>query len=966
MGRAMCMRTAQMLIDLSCCVATGGAIGAPALPTSPMSPHDVPMVAYVYSKFRPGVDKTLHDRALSELAWPQHKWENVKVGSLARNLDCYDLLFCHGIYNTGNPQDFNAYREKWLEFLERGGVIVAAGIQDHPMQWDWIVNLGTDFRFDLKTYKSFQKSSGWYNRNADLLFGPVEARWAEFASWSPAWTVTNRNANGGPITIYQAAGKGLLVVSTSYHDAFPGKEDLARIWQFARKESRQSPIRIVDVSWGQMQFGENTMGVLLTTDSQGMRNVEVSLTIFSPHRPPVRQARRISFVGGADTRLSMDYTLTGGDNEISLTVRGTDDGRVYARTGARREFPDAWASLARMKRDLTQVEQGIDRLKDWPDKLLSMLSAAHVRLEKEAAALEMELSKAHTGLAELQRATGSSAAKAKLLAARVTGWNNMGFAPGRDEVFAVFATDALHKIYRDRPWSARTPKKALSIALARNEYESAQVVIVPLAGPLTNVRVSCEELRSTNDVIDNIQVRPVADCFLPLEGDHGGWHPDVLLKNAPFEIPGDRLAQSVWITVHCSSDTSAGDYTGTVTVGAEGAEPVKLPIKVTVWDFVVPQKCNLPTQFQFRPNQVAAFYFGENARRGYWKYLTAPMYRTLVKFLLGYRIAVHPYDDFEGRSKSAIGYLGEARDDRGEVVHLDFTEYDRHMQLLCDYGQDLLYAGCWLRGTIEQQGPYWHSFLPRMYEHLKAKGWDDMAILYGYDEAPPAEIPIVRSHYALVKQLAPAVRYLLTYHTAGAAPAPEEPGYADIWVPQGGFYSRKLAAERTMYGQATWRYIVPGFEIYRPTSDYRDTFWNVWRDRCQGFLYFCTAFWHWGPSPDDFEPDGAPRRTFLPKRKGATGIYHLCYPAGTRPADGLNASIRLEAIRDGLEDWEYLNMLRKLTEQREDSESSVVREALALMQRIDTGSGAGLRTDRARVARAIRTLGAPRELQADN
>lgn len=57
---------------------------------------------------------------------------------------------------------------------------------------------------------------------------------------------------------------------------------------------------------------------------------------------------------------------------------------------------------------------------------------------------------------------------------------------------------------------------------------------------------------------------------------------------------------------------------------------------------------------------------------------------------------------------------------------------------------------------------------------------------------------------------------------------------------------------------------------------------------------------------------GRPARTLTDRSLfglGKTGDHHLFHPAGQRPENGLNASIRLEAIRDGLEDLEYLNML---------------------------------------------------------
>ena len=169
-------------------------------------------------------------------------------------------------------------------------------------------------------------------------------------------------------------------------------------------------------------------------------------------------------------------------------------------------------------------------------------------------------------------------------------------------------------------------------------------------------------------------------------------------------------------------------------------------------------------------------------------------------------------------------------------------------------------------------------------------------------------------------------------------PEPDDPGCMDIWVPSLGLYTQQFAAERARHGQSAWAYIVDtsegSFAVRRGMAHYRSLFWNIWRRRCAGFLYFCTTFYEWAPSPADFNRDGSPKKTFLPE--GSIGIHHLCYPAGARPEDGLHASVRLEAIRDGLEDWEYLHMLRNLI--RDKAPSAEAKAAARLLHEIDSGA----------------------------
>ena len=924
---------------------------------------EAPMVACVYSDYQAYMRKGAHDRVFAELGWPHHKWKNVNVSRLVENLDSYDFLLLHGVYNLANPTDFRPHRDQWLAFLDRGGVIVVAGIQDHKSQWDWIIDLGADFQFDLKTFSGFQKPSDWTNTESHLIFGPVKARWAQFKTWSPAWTVTNRNANGKPIVLYRKVGKGIIVVSTSYLGAFSRASDLSRIWAFAERAD-EHPLAVDTLSWGKMAFGTNEVALTIRNTSAGPTDVVAVLTVFNGGREPLSQTRQAHLEDGALATLRMPCVLRGGDNEISLLLKSVPGNRIMARMGTRCQLQDVDGALADLDSQLALVDRTLTHLRDWPHETLQGPSAQRAHLAATAKSLRADLTGDVPEVDPLYSKALAAADQARVLAAKVTTWRTFDAPPAPDQTFLAFVTDSLPKVYRDRPVSADAARKP-TVELAGNEYESVQVVIVPLRGDLRDVRVACAGLTSGQGIIDDVLVRPAADCFLPIKGAHGGWHPDVLLKNAPFDVPEHRVAGSVWLTLHTLPDTPAGTYSGVVSVTARDALPVELTISAKVWNFAVPKERNLATEFNLRAYRLARFYFRDKAgtEGAYRRLFTADMYRRFLEVLLQYRIAPYPYLDGTGQSWSRIANLDEKRNGP-QVAQLDFTEFDRTTQLMLDYGVKYVYAGC-MRSTLnadtereQKREEYWRSFLPRMYAHLKEKGWDDKAFIYGWDEPPPDALHLVRSQHALIKQLMPTVKHLIPYNHPEHTPGPDDPGYADILVPQWGLYSQQLADQRARHGQTTWVYVVPGFEIHRPTTDYRNLFWNVWRRRSPGFLYFCTAFWYWNPPLESVNPDGSLTRDFLADDKCRQGIYHLCYPAGRTPEDGLNASIRLEAIRDGIEDWEYLNMLNGLIERSDDPESPTLKDAVTLMQHIDAGGSARLRDDRARVARAVEALGA--------
>ena len=918
---------------------------------------DVPMVAYLYSTNRPNMDQA-HDKTFEELGWPSHKWQNLYVGRLAENLDGYDMVIGSVLYNLANPQDFKVYRSQWLGFLERGGVIVVSGPQDTVAQWDWIPDLGADFHFTLKTFKAFQKRSDWTNPDAELNFGPVSAAWAQFSSWSPKWTVTNHNANGKPIVLYQEVGKGLIVVATTYQSMFTRPQDLAKIWSFARRGTEQSPLQITKRSWGKKAFGPSKVDFTVRNRSDQPIDLRAVLRLFNYANPPASQTRRAHLDARGEADISLPYSIVSGDNEVSL-VLDSADGRAPLRTGTRYVMLDVAGRMKALDSLLGEVQSQLDKLKDWPGEIVAPVARAHESLVAVSAAFKEEFTGADVDFQGLHDRTVAAANEARALRARLATWSNLAVIPAADQRMLVFKSSLLEKVFRDRAWAG--PVAVVNdVELAGNEHESFQLVVLPLQGRLENVRVTCSELKSrAGAVIRDVQVRPVADLHLRIKG-MTGWYPDVLLTVDRFDVCGDSVARSVWITVHAPAGTPAGLYSGTVTLNADGAPSVEMPVTVKVWDFSVPHQRNLPTQFNCRANCLANLYFGKKAFLQYWKYLSASAYHRFIEYLLKYRIAAHPYDDFQGQSKSAIPYLpeemldtpwedpsDEARWKDGAVSSLDFTDFDKHMQLLLDHGNDFVTAGYMhhyrLEGEGVTRGKYWRSFLPKMYRHLKEKGWDKKAFLYGLDEPQPEKghLPRVQAQYDLVKELCPSVKYLLPYEKPDVAPAPDDPSYADIWVPHLGLFSKQLSAERTVFRQSVWAYTVPGFGTHLSTHEYRSLFWRVWRDRCQGFLYYATAFFeagsNWDVGENDLNPDGSPKETFLPE--GRNGMNFLIYPVSGDPEDGPNASIRLESIRDGLEDWEYFYMLSNLIEQSAEKDSGQVKAAVALLRQVDAGTG---------------------------
>jgi hypothetical protein len=102
----------------------------------------------------------------------------------------------------------------------------------------------------------------------------------------------------------------------------------------------------------------------------------------------------------------------------------------------------------------------------------------------------------------------------------------------------------------------------------------------------------------------------------------------------------------------------------------------------------------------------------------------------------------------------------------------------------------------------------------------------------------------------------------------------------------------------------------PDVEIANPAIDLRIIPWMAYRYGAKGVLYYAGNRWVGDADRDYVEKNPKRRWPATPwKYEKGTGIGWLTYPAPRIKA--IYPSIRLENIRDGLEDYEYLARLEQ-------------------------------------------------------
>ncbi len=209
-------------------------------------------------------------------------------------------------------------------------------------------------------------------------------------------------------------------------------------------------------------------------------------------------------------------------------------------------------------------------------------------------------------------------------------------------------------------------------------------------------------------------------------------------------------------------------------------------------------------------------------------------------------------------------------------------------------------------------------------EHWKQKGWFDLGHVYGWDEARPEEYEQVVLAYQRVLDAVPDAPIMQTYYVN---PTPDElVGVVDVWCAITSVYNEEFLEQRRAAGEDVWLYVCCGptppyanFFVDQPGIDHRIVFWQTWARHCTGFLYWRVNYWH-GMFPEIPENAQWPDETWdlanlaTYKEFKVNGDGWLLYPG---PDMEPWPSVRLENIRDGIEDYEYLHLLRELAPEHE-------------------------------------------------
>lgn len=462
----------------------------------------------------------------------------------------------------------------------------------------------------------------------------------------------------------------------------------------------------------------------------------------------------------------------------------------------------------------------------------------------------------------------------------------------------VWVARSLERISRqERP---RDETRA-QLRAARGESESFQIVVRALGGDLTTVNVTRPELVSAaGDRIARERISLYREQYVtvshgspkrggPVEPLGPGTYPDALipfhhpktgeplsgaaLTAAPFDL-GVGENQPIWVDVGVPRETAPGEYCGSFTVSSDQGS-AEIELRLRVWNFDLP----------LRPSQYTAFGLRSGSNRA------------AVEELLRHKVMPYHVDpphereliDQSGLNCTNLGFRSGGSYSRREMSEAPTVDEIRTRAGL--HQQDLLLYNY----TADEIGGS-----PELHERIK--GW-----ARNLHEAKIPNLITIMPVPDLVDDGSGSGRSAV-----------------DIWVLLPVMYDSdpEAIAQVLAKGDTVWSYTAlvqddysPKWEIDFEPINYRILHGFINQSLgLTGYLYWAADLWSkddpWSKAPiyglNDarYEPHTYP------------GEGHLVYPGEQVGLEGVVASMRLKWVRDGMDDYEYVEMLKRLGQER--------------------------------------------------
>ena len=492
--------------------------------------------------------------------------------------------------------------------------------------------------------------------------------------------------------------------------------------------------------------------------------------------------------------------------------------------------------------------------------------------------------------------------------------------------FGIAVADSMLKVMiKDRPLNGVNFTETIELEMAKNEYESVQVVAIGYKDAVAGVEVG--ELRNGDYVLpaDAVTVSLVGHVLTkkpPYAASYQGWWPDPLLDWQKTAKVAPHEAVAFWVRIKTPENAKAGNYTGNVKVTADGKQVATLKMNLRVFDFAVPTKSPLDTAVDFR-DHIKQVWGKDMSEEKHDEIL-----RQCVDTIVDYKL---DYNNIYGRPS-----MGDVTNYPRMKVGIPHWKRIRDKGLLRQFC--IMYIGT-DRNLSKADDPRVQSYIDFVLKALdywvpilEKEGLLEYAYLYGYDEIPSSQFPVMAKVYSAIKAKYPNIPLTTTAydHTFGTETCLK--GCVDVFTPLTPKYNLSYVNKARAMGTKVWWYTCIG-----PANPYANWFVEyaliesrllmgmmTAKFRPDGYLYYAVTRWpvNHGPIVD------GPYTNWNPASyKTANGDGSI-FCAGPK---GLIPTIRVENIRDGLEDYAYFLELEKRIAEKKNIAPELLKEAKAAL-----------------------------------
>ena len=475
----------------------------------------------------------------------------------------------------------------------------------------------------------------------------------------------------------------------------------------------------------------------------------------------------------------------------------------------------------------------------------------------------------------------------------------------------VWVADSMRKI---TPLTFPAPEErrhaSVDIELFRRESESAQICISTGDGrSLDGVDIRIGSIRASNGNVFPGRVhwrrvgyfpRTLRFFRHPMAPDMTEtWFPEPLLPPAPMKVPYGGT-QGAWLTFSCAADAKAGEYSGVVEVLQGSRTLKKIPVSLKVRDSELPARFGMKTGYSVMDGFTRAAYpenFTERRRESWDILLDHRLNPTDIS-----RTTLPDLDMLEYAKKRGMNSFC--------ALHLVPPPLDKNVEWVCYAEPEEIFN--------EKFYGYLKSILPPYIRELERRGLKDMAYLYGFDERESEYYPRMLEMWKRLRKDfgLPLLTSCRVYRDVRRGKIPFESELAtmtDIQCPGVSDYEVGLSDRYRALGREVWWYTCFGprypyannAHYEYPTVECRLLGWMTWTERADGYLFWLVNAWNRTDKLDESE-------TYFPEWNVATALDSpgdgiFIYPG----RNGVLPGIRLANVRDGVEDFEKLQIAER-------------------------------------------------------